>query len=55
MSTDVKHEVDARRSNVLGDLLANWRQYVVYIGFVLIFLFFALTLQDRGFLSRTIS
>lgn len=32
-------------------LLHDWRQYVVYAGFLLIFLFFAITLQDRGFLN----
>ncbi|WP_227308000.1 ABC transporter permease [Acidisoma cellulosilyticum] len=31
-------------------LLQNWRQHVVYAGFVIIFIFFAVTLQDRGFL-----
>jgi ribose transport system permease protein len=30
--------------------LQDWRQYVVYAGFLIIFLFFAITLQDRGFL-----
>ena len=29
----------------------DWRQYVIYIGFVLIFAFFALNLHDDGFLS----
>ncbi len=29
----------------------DWRQYVIYIGFVVIFLFFAVTLGDRGFLT----
>jgi ribose transport system permease protein len=29
----------------------DWRQYVIYFGFVVIFLFFAATLADRGFLS----
>ena len=29
----------------------DWRDYVIYIGFVVIFLFFALTLSDRGFLN----
>ncbi|NAZ38274.1 ABC transporter permease [Rubellimicrobium sp. CFH 75288] len=32
-------------------LLANWRQYIIYIGFVVIFLVFAATLSDRGFLN----
>jgi ribose transport system permease protein len=30
----------------------DWRQYVLYIGFVLVFLVFAITLGDRGFLSE---
>lgn len=29
----------------------DWRQYVIYFGFVVIFLFFAVTLADKGFLS----
>lgn len=29
----------------------NWRDYIVYIGFVAIFIVFALLLQERGFLS----
>lgn len=31
--------------------LANWRQYVVYAGFVLVFIFFSIFLRDAGFLS----
>lgn len=34
-----------------GALLANWRQNIIYIGFVVIFLVFALTLNDKGFLN----
>lgn len=30
---------------------SNWKDYVVYIGFVAIFIFFAITLGERGFLS----
>lgn len=30
---------------------ANWRQNIIYIGFVVIFLVFALTLNDKGFLN----
>ena len=33
----------------LGDL--DWRRYVIYIGFVVIFVLFAVTLGDSGFLS----
>lgn len=35
----------------LGDL--DWRRYVIYIGFVVVFLFFAVLLRDEGFLSAT--
>jgi ribose transport system permease protein len=31
--------------------LANWRQNIIYIGFVAIFLVFAVLLHDRGFLN----
>lgn len=31
--------------------LANWRDYIIYIGFVVIFLIFAATLGERGFLD----
>ena len=32
-------------------LLNNWRQYIIYVGFVAIFLIFAATLNQKGFLS----
>ena len=32
-------------------LFANWRQNIIYIGFVVIFLIFAVTLGDKGFLN----
>ena len=32
-------------------MLANWRQYIIYIGFVIIFVVFSATLGDRGFLD----
>ena len=31
----------------------DWRQYVIYFGFAIIFLFFAVTLSDSGFLKPT--
>ena len=31
--------------------LANWREYIIYIGLIAIFLVFAATLGDRGFLD----
>ncbi|MCD7111429.1 ABC transporter permease [Rhizobium sp. DKSPLA3] len=30
---------------------ANWRQYIIYIGFAVIFVIFALTLNEKGFLN----
>jgi ribose transport system permease protein len=30
----------------------DWRQYVIYVGFVLVFAFFAVTLGDSGFLTQ---
>src|ERR671932_310489 len=35
----------------LGDL--DWRRYVIYIGFVVVFLFFAVLLRNEGFLNGT--
>ena len=29
----------------------TWRQNIIYIGFIVVFLFFAITLHDSGFLS----
>jgi ribose transport system permease protein len=29
----------------------SWRQYIIYLGFVAIFVFFAITLYDKGFLA----
>lgn len=34
-----------------GAFFANWRQNIIYIGFVVIFLVFALTLNEKGFLN----
>ena len=34
-----------------GAIFANWRQNIIYIGFVAIFVVFALTLNDKGFLN----
>ena len=35
----------------LPSALINWREYIIYIGFVVIFLVFAATLGERGFLD----
>lgn len=37
----------------MGGFLANWRQNIIYIGFVVIFVVFALTLSQKGFLNPT--
>lgn len=36
-------------ATVLKEL--DWRRYVIYIGFVVVFIFFAILLRDQGFLS----
>jgi ribose transport system permease protein len=49
--SDVKVSTGASvRVHPRASWLQDWRQYVVYAGFLIIFLFFAITLQDRGFL-----
>jgi len=44
---------DTGVSRTLGTILKelDWRRYVIYIGFVVVFLFFAVLLRDQGFLS----
>ena len=37
-----------------GAFFANWRQNIIYIGFVVIFVVFALTLNDKGFLPNNL-
>ncbi len=32
----------------------DWRQYVIYAGFIVIFIFFSITLSDKGFLDPKI-
>src|ERR1700710_1502778 len=39
------------RSRLPG--LFDWRRYVIYIGFVVVFITFAILLGDEGFLSQT--
>jgi ribose transport system permease protein len=48
---DTSTATPATRS--LGGLLrgVDWRRYIIYIGFVVVFIAFAVTLGDRGFLS----
>ncbi|HEY9358160.1 MAG TPA: ABC transporter permease [Arthrobacter sp.] len=44
---------DAAVSRNFGSMLKelDWRRYVIYIGFVVVFIFFAVLLRDQGFLS----
>lgn len=41
------------QAKFLGGFFANWRQNIIYIGFVVIFAVFAVTLADKGFLNPT--
>lgn len=41
----------AQSSRRLPAAVAHWRDYIIYIGFVVIFAIFAATLGDRGFLD----
>src|SRR5215218_10090674 len=43
--------IAARRETPLGYFKRTWRQNIIYIGFVVVFLFFAVTLYDKGFLA----
>jgi ribose transport system permease protein len=43
-------EVAATRASA-PPFFANWRQYITYLGFVLIFVFFSATLFNKGFLE----
>jgi ribose transport system permease protein len=49
---NAKAEVDqANPETFMTRLKADWRQYVIYAGFVVIFIFFSITLNDKGFLD----
>lgn len=41
----------AREDGLWAYIRRNWRQNIIYVGFVAVFLFFAVTLHDRGFLD----
>ena len=41
----------ATASTSTPSIFANWRQYIPYLGFVLIFVFFSATLFNKGFLD----
>jgi ribose transport system permease protein len=49
---NAKAEVDqVNVETFMTRLKADWRQYVIYAGFVVIFIFFSITLNDKGFLD----
>lgn len=45
--------IEASATPNFGEMLRklDWRRYVIYIGFVVVFAFFAVLLRDQGFLS----
>src|SRR5689334_310187 len=52
MSTNITAVSQAASGRSWRDLLASsWRQNVIYLGFVGIFILFAVTLYDQGFLD----
>lgn len=52
MTTTATAPSDTRDDNFTARLKTlDWRRYVIYIGFVVIFAFFAILLGDEGFLS----
>jgi ribose transport system permease protein len=45
-------EVNKEKSETfISRLKEDWRQYVIYAGFVVIFIFFSITLNEKGFLD----
>lgn len=44
-------EKEAGAERAILPILASWRQNIIYLGFLAIFIFFAVTLHDRGFLE----
>lgn len=44
-------ESQTSKPNPFMAIFRNWRQNIIYIGFVVIFLIFAVTLADKGFLN----
>jgi ribose transport system permease protein len=51
MSTNVTSTQDATSRGWQATLLSAWRQNIIYLGFVGIFLVFSVTLYDKGFLD----
>src|ERR1700737_5275751 len=43
--------INGKSENFVSRVKEEWRQYVIYLGFVVIFIFFSLTLSEKGFLD----
>src|SRR5258705_8388406 len=43
--------IKGQSETFLSRVKEDWRQYVIYAGFVVIFIFFSITLGDKGFLD----
>ena len=43
--------IPAKSDSFVSRMKEDWRQYVIYLGFIIIFIFFSLTLSDKGFLD----
>ena len=43
--------IKGQPETLLSRVKEDWRQYVIYAGFVVIFIFFSITLGDKGFLD----
>jgi ribose transport system permease protein len=43
--------IQGKSEGFVSRMKQEWRQYVIYAGFIVIFVFFSLTLSDKGFLD----
>ena len=51
MTTPANPDATSRRGTMAALRSIDWRSYIIYIGFVLVFAFFAIALRDEGFLT----
>jgi ribose transport system permease protein len=49
--SDKSEAIKGQPETFLSRVKEDWRQYVIYAGFVVIFIFFSITLGDKGFLD----
>jgi ribose transport system permease protein len=50
-TSNQKQDAISRSPSSIGRFRKSWREYIVYLGFIGIFVIFSLTLHDRGFLD----